>query len=152
MLTQGYRDFEWKQLLSNDSTILTFQPERGLEISGRVANLSNRPISNGTVTLIPSNGGPVLSSKSDSKGLFHFSNLVFTDTTHVVLSAVNAKGGNWTKITYFNMDHESPAVSEQPYAFHNIEDTNMLIYFEKTKKLHEEMINYGPDKVKMLNP
>jgi hypothetical protein len=153
MLTQGYRHFEWKQVLGNDSTILTFQPEKGLEINGKITNLSDKPISDGTITLIPSNGGPLLSSTSDRNGLFHFSNLVFTDTAHLVLSAVNAKGGNSTRITYFNTTYEPPVVSDQPYALPNVEDTSMLSYFGIAKKIREEMINYyGPGKFEMLKP
>jgi len=153
MLTQGYRHFEWKQVLSNDSTVLTFQPEKGLEINGKITNLSDKPISDGTITLIPSNGGSLITSKSDAKGLFHFSNLVFTDTAHLVLSAVNAKGGNSTRITYFNTKDDPPAVSDESYAKPNMEDTSMLSYFGKAKKIREEMINYyGPGKFKMLKP
>jgi TonB-dependent SusC/RagA subfamily outer membrane receptor len=152
MLTQGYRNFEWKQVLRSDRPVLAFQPEKGLEISGKLTNLSNRPIENGTVTLIPSNGGPVLSSKSDSKGLFHFSNLVFTDTTHVVLSAVNSKGDNTTKITYLSSIHEPPIILDQPYAPQIMEDSGMSDYLRIAKKWHDEYNNYGVGNGKLLKP
>ena len=54
MLTQGYRRFEWKRVLDSTKTPLAYQPERGLEISGMVKNLSGKPIANGTVTLLSS--------------------------------------------------------------------------------------------------
>ncbi len=81
MLTQGYRCFTWKQVLSRKDSLLVNQPEKGLEINGMVKNLClANPSRNGTVSLVPSKGGPVFSSVSDEKGVFHFSNLIFDDT------------------------------------------------------------------------
>ena len=152
LLTQGYRDFEWKQVLGNDSAVLAFQPERGLDIQGKITNLSDKPISNGTVTLIPSGGGGLLSTVSDPNGLFRFSNLVFTDTASLVLSAVNAKGKNATRITYIHEHVEPPVVIDQPYALPVMKDTSLVAYFGKAEKIYEELYNYGPYKVKMLKP
>jgi len=152
MLTQGYRNFEWKQVLSKDSFVVAFRPEKGLEMNGRLTNLSNRPIANGTVTLVPSHGGPLLSSKSDNNGLFHFSNLVFTDTTSVVLSAVNSNGDNTTRITYFNANHESPVVVGLPYTQPIMEDAAMSNYVGITKKWHDKVDNYDTGKGQLLKP
>ncbi len=151
MLTQGYRNFEWKQVLGSDPEVLAFQPERGLKINGRITNLSDKPISNGTVTLIPSKGGPVISSKSDNKGFFHFSNLVFTDTTQLVLSAANSKGKNTTKITYINESPESPVVLSLPYAPPVMKDTGMVSYLGMAKQWHDEYY-FDIGKGKLLKP
>ncbi len=152
MLTQGYRNFEWKQVLAKDPAVLAFQPEKGLEISGRITSVSNTPVSNGTVTLVPSKGGPVLSSQSDSNGVFRFSNLVFADTAHVVLSAVNSKGSNTIKITYFNARHEPPKVHDLRYAPPIMEDTGMAFYLGIAKKRHGEIYNYDTGRGKLLKP
>jgi TonB-dependent SusC/RagA subfamily outer membrane receptor len=149
MLTQGYRDFEWKQVLSSEPRVLAFLPERGLEINGKITNLSNKPISKGTITLIPSNGGQLLSSTSDSKGFFRFSNLVFTDTTHLVLSAVNSKGGNLTKIIYLNPNNQPP-VSDRKYAPQISNDSSLFSYLENEKKYHDEYIKHIPFRGQML--
>ena len=149
MLTQGYRNFEWKQELGKDSLVLAFQRERGLEVTGKITNLSDKPISNGTVTLIPSSGGNLLSAESDPDGLFRFSNLVFTDTARLVLSAVNSKGSNSTRITYLNTKQESPVVIDQPYFPPIMEDIGMLSYFGEAKKIREEVMADDP-KYKML--
>jgi len=151
MLTQGYRNFEWKEVLGSAPAVLAFQPEKGLEINGRITNLSNKPIPNGTVTLIPSKGGPVISSKSDNKGLFHFLNLAFTDTTHLVLSAVNSKGNNTTRITYFKASQESPAVLSLPYAPQVLRDTGMVFYLGIAKQWHDKYY-FDAGKGKLLKP
>ncbi len=152
LLTQGYRQFEWKQVLSNTAARLVFQPEKGLEIAGKITNMSDKPIINGTVTLIPSGGGPLISSVSDSNGLFHFSNLVFTDTARVELSAVNAKGNNNTKITYFNNTPIIPAVADAPPAPQFTDDPTLVSYKTKAAHFHEEWIDAHPGMWKSLKP
>jgi TonB-dependent SusC/RagA subfamily outer membrane receptor len=146
MLTQGYHRFEWKQVLNNNYPPLAYQPEKGLEVIGMVTNLFGKPIANGTVTLLPSKGGPLLSSQSDDKGIFHFPNLIFTDTTHFVLSAVNAKGKNSTKITYFNDKPEPFISSNRLQDIKPVTDTTMAVYLDNAKKERNEFINYGRGK------
>ena len=101
MLTQGYRLFEWKQVMDTNYTPLVYQPEKALDISGKVTNLSGKPLANATVNLIPYEGHTILASVTGKDGIFHFSNIAFAETIHIALSAVNSKGHNSTMITYF---------------------------------------------------
>ena len=152
MLTQGYRSFEWKEVLDTNHAPLAYQHEAGLEINGKVTNLFGKPVSNGTVTLLPSNRGLVLSTISDSKGLFHFSNLIFTDTTHFVLSAVNSNGRNTTKLTYFR-DSNTPEIINDPlYARQLPKDYFITVYLKNERKVQDDYLIYGPGKGKMLKP
>lgn len=148
MLTHGYRVFNWKQVLENSNQDITYQPEKGLEITGTVKNMFNSPISKGTVTLIPAAGGSLLSAQSDNKGVFHFSNLSFTDTTHFVLSAVNAKGRNSTKLTYL-ADKPEP-VTIQQLSFQPVTDTVVSAYIDNAKRERNELVNYGHIKGRMI--
>src|SRR6185312_5605548 len=142
MLTHGYRRFEWKKLLSNEYPPIAFQPERGLEINGKVTNLFGKPIIHGTVTLIPAKGGQVLSSVSDDKGMFRFSNLVFNDNTHFVLSAVNAKGRNSTKLTYF-ADKPLSIANPNLHQPATVADTAMNTFLAADKQQRDDLIKYG---------
>jgi len=150
MLTQGYRRFEWKQVLDDKYPPTAYQPEKGLEISGTIKNLLDRPINNGTVTLLPVKRGPLMSSVSDKKGIFHFSDLVFADSTRFVLSAVNSKGKNWTKITYFNDKAAPVPPSNQLQNTSVVSDTAMAVYLDNTKNDRNELINFGRGKGIML--
>jgi hypothetical protein len=150
MLTQGYRRFEWEQILGSNNQPTAYQPEKGLEISGVVKNLFDKPVADGTITLLPLKGGPMLSSVTDDKGVFHFSNLIFNDTTHFVLSAVNAKGKNTTKITYFN-DKPEPVISDGQFQNkQTASDSSMTAYLENKKMQQDEFLKYGGIKGKML--
>ena len=142
MLTQGYRRFEWKQVMDNNYDSLAFEPEKALDINGKITNLSGIPIPNGTVTLIPPRGSSLLSAVSGPKGLFHFSNLVFADTTHFVLSAVNSVGRNSTKITYFNNEDKPAILNSQQSFLPFVKDKEMQVYLENANKYQEEMAKY----------
>jgi TonB-dependent SusC/RagA subfamily outer membrane receptor len=146
MLTHGYRRFEWKQLLNNNYPPVTYQPEKGLEISGMAKNILGKPLSNGIVSLIPSPSGTVLSQQTDDKGNFHFSNLVFMDSACFVLQAVNAKGKNSTQLVY-SKDKSEPALKNLMYA-----DTSQVTttYLENSEKQQEQLSKLGLGKGKML--
>lgn len=149
MLTQGYRRFTWKQVLDSSNTPIAYQSEKGLEINGMVKNLADKPVTGGMVNLIPAKSGAVLSSVTDDKGIFHFSNLIFNDTTHFVLSAVNAKGKNSTKITYFAKKPE-PVITANQNQNMTVPETNMASYLQNAKDNQNELINYGQGKGIML--
>ncbi len=111
-----------------------------------VKSLFGKPIPKGTVTLVPSKGGPVLSSVSDEKGIFHFSDLAFTDTAHFVLSAVNEKGRNTTKISWL-MEKAGPVTfSNRLRDLNMAADTAMATYVKNAKNERNEAINYGRGK------
>ena len=148
MLTHGYRKFEWKRIINADYSNDRIKPERGLEVSGFVRSLTNRVIKNGTVSLIQPAGGSLLTTQTDDKGNFHFENLIFTDSTNLVLSAVNANGRNLTKITY--VEKKPPMViplnnhiEEQIFA-------KLPSNLENNTKLHESLTANNLKKGKML--
>jgi hypothetical protein len=142
MLTHGYRRFEWKKLLNNGYPPIAFKAENGLEISGIAENALGKPLINGTVSLINPGGGPVLSEKTDEKGNFHFSNLLFTDSAKFILQAVNANGVNLTTIVY-NKEKPLPATSELPVLSKEYISRPAQIYLENNRKQHDEAVQIG---------
>jgi len=149
MLTQGFRRFQWEQVMDTSYTPLAFQAEKSLEINGKVTDLSGRSLPGATINLIPSVKSALLTTTSDENGLFHFSNLVFMDTTHFVLSAVNSIGDNSTKITYFNKIDEPPISAIPTATLETLNDTLMSVYLGNAKKVEEE---YSHFKGKILTP
>jgi len=101
MLTHGYRNFEWKEVLKGDNQPLKYHIEKGLDIAGNATTVSGRPLAKGTISLIaPGTGGPVLTTETNEKGDFRFPDLEFNDTTKFILQAVNNKGNNNTLLAY----------------------------------------------------
>ena len=144
VLTQGYRRFEWKQVLENTTQQPAFWPEQGLTINGRVDNLSNQPLARGAISLVPVNGGRLLTGVTDDKGLFHFSNLLFIDTGHFVLSAVRANGANNTQITWLKDEGDNPLIAQAPQqSLPQVSAEDMANYVVNDKQEHTEAVNYA---------
>ena len=148
MLTNGYRRFQWKQLLHNAYPPIAYQPENSLEIKGIATTPGGRVIVNGTVSLIAPQGGPVLTEKTDENGNFTFRNLAFADSTKFIVQAVNAKGRDNTQIIY-KVEKDEVPVMGQEYATRTLTeqqlqaDTAPQTYMQSSEKRQEELNRLG---------
>ncbi|RFZ94645.1 hypothetical protein D0C36_03630 [Mucilaginibacter conchicola] len=149
MLTQGYRKFVWKQVLSGTHPANALKPQNGLQIAGYLKDLKDNPVANGKVRLMLRDKGTlILDTLADSKGYFVFDNLAFTDTVGVVLQGYKPNGGRDIKFildnasTPVHLDHLSPDT-----AFTEAE----LAYLQTSKQFHTEQQRTGINsQVKML--
>lgn len=87
MLTQGYRRFTWKNVLSNVQPTITFKPENSLTISGTVTR-GKKPVVGGHVMLLSTKGTQfILDTVTNAEGKFVFDNLAYRDSTKFVVQA-----------------------------------------------------------------
>lgn len=95
MLTQGYRRFAYKNILAGNYPVVTYLPEQGINITGTLRDRTGMPIKKGAMRLMVT-GKPISSETVTSNmGLFNFQNLVFPDSSQVVVSAkYNANAAN----------------------------------------------------------
>jgi hypothetical protein len=91
MLTQGYRRYEWKKILSKQNAGLTFQPQSSLEINGTVRSSWERPVAGGKVRLISIKYNAAIDTLTDANGDFKLKNVDLPDTAKIVISARDAK-------------------------------------------------------------
>ncbi|HWD89009.1 MAG TPA: hypothetical protein VG367_12830 [Mucilaginibacter sp.] len=141
MLTHGYRRFEWKEVLNGNQPPVTYQPEQDLLISGTIKSVLGKPVAKGTVSLITSMGGPVLSQVTDDKGNFKFGNMLFTDTAKFILQAATSKGKISTVISY-NRQQDEPSVIPR---LRSASDTgsHMQPYLQNHKEEWDQYAKYG---------
>ncbi|MBS1523227.1 MAG: TonB-dependent receptor plug domain-containing protein [Bacteroidetes bacterium] len=99
MLTQGYRRFEWKQVLNSPVPPISYQPEKTLDLSGTIRSNSNKPIPHGSLTLMVAKQNLLLDTTANESGRFIFKDLAFNDTTGLVLKARKVNGNDNIKIT-----------------------------------------------------
>ncbi len=87
LLTQGYRRFEYKDILEDKYPEIRLLPEQGINITGTLRNKTGLPINKGTLLLtIPS----IRYNKqltTSTIGNFKFTDLVFPDSAEVVITA-----------------------------------------------------------------
>lgn len=96
LLTQGYRRYEWKQILdtTTNNTAIKYQPERSQEINGILTTPGGKPVPNGRVTLAAIKEKIFRDTTADEEGHFTFNNLYISDTTTLVLRARKANKGS----------------------------------------------------------
>jgi hypothetical protein len=108
MLTQGYRRFEWKQVLDNPNPVITYQPERSLELSGTLKTPAGKVVPNGKITLAAMHANLLIDTVTDADGNFKFTNLNLPDTTEIVLRA--RKQHNGSNVAIYVKQQDYPAV------------------------------------------
>jgi TonB-dependent SusC/RagA subfamily outer membrane receptor len=149
MLTHGYRRFEWKQVLDNNDQPLAFQPEKGLEITGKAESLLGASLAKARVSLLPTRSKQIFTTTADDQGNFTFHDLAFWDSTSFVLQATSAKGKKYTKLVY----HSGSPVPVSPMAQPTNENVNTLIapaYLANNEKQQEELNKLGLGKGRMI--
>jgi hypothetical protein len=90
MMTQGWRRFSWKNVLTDAKVKHNFLPEPGLNISGKVRKYNKKPLENS----IQINGSyasgeskSLILSETEKNGDFFIQNMDFNDTAIVFLQA-----------------------------------------------------------------
>ncbi|XMO87973.1 hypothetical protein AAFN75_06690 [Algibacter sp. AS12] len=94
LLTQGWRDFLWKEMPKINPYKEVFIAEKGITISGTVKQIEGEiPKPNNTVLLNMFNKGKMrsLTGLTDAKGEFRFENLVFMGPTTMMLNTQDEK-------------------------------------------------------------
>lgn len=87
MLTQGYRRFSYKDILVDKFPAISYLPEQGISLSGTLRDLTGMPVRKGSLRLMVT-GKPISAELlTTNTGLFNFQNLVFPDSSQVVISA-----------------------------------------------------------------
>ncbi|MFD1255796.1 carboxypeptidase regulatory-like domain-containing protein [Mucilaginibacter terrae] len=89
MMTQGYRRFNYTDLIAGRYPTISFLPEQGIEIAGTLRTNTGMPFKGGNVRLLIPDKYFSANAVSDPEGRFKFTNLVFPDSAKVVATAKN---------------------------------------------------------------
>jgi len=94
MLTQGYRRFEWKQVLKNTTLPPTYLPETSLELTGSIKTPAGKPVPNGGVIFTAPKENFLKDTVTDADGNFKFTNLNLVDTIKTIVRARKHTNGS----------------------------------------------------------
>jgi hypothetical protein len=116
LLTQGWRRFSWKDVLSRELLAVADTIPPGIEVAGNITSLSKKPYANGDLTLYRSRQLQDLrQTTTDDKGHYAFSNLSFADTARFVLSTNTVKAKKDLLISIWKPDSISNIKAAFPY-------------------------------------
>ncbi|TKC06156.1 carboxypeptidase-like regulatory domain-containing protein [Pedobacter frigoris] len=144
MLTQGYRRFLWKDLLTNKPITPEFKKE-GLitEVTGRLMTLANKPLAGGKVKLFNVKLGLMMDTVTDANGRFKFSNLLVTTGVALTLQGRTATDGKKVEVLVDRVAGQSLTPG------FNIGDLNVNIskslasVLENNRKQDKELERFG---------
>ncbi|RRN77809.1 carboxypeptidase regulatory-like domain-containing protein, partial [Pseudoxanthomonas sp. SGD-10] len=89
MLTQGYRKFLYKDAVAGKLPNITYLPEQGIEVSGTIRRANGMPWEKARLLLQIPDRHFTTPAVTDKEGRFKFSNLVFRDSSDVIINARN---------------------------------------------------------------
>jgi hypothetical protein len=143
MMTQGWRRFNWRNIVNNVTPSLSFKPEKTLSVSGKVTQ-GKKPVVGGTVTLFSSSGKSFLiQEKTDAKGEFKIDSLYFPDSTKFVIQARNEKGRKGVDIELYDNGRQIVTKNVNlPDLTVNI-NGSMQAYLKNSKNQYEEWLKNG---------
>ncbi|HEY4198713.1 MAG TPA: TonB-dependent receptor plug domain-containing protein, partial [Mucilaginibacter sp.] len=143
MLTQGYRRFAWKQLLTDMNTKFNYQPEKNLEITGIAKTASGSPVTNMDVMLLTPNSGSMLGDKTGNDGKFAFYNLPpFADNTLFTLQATGSTKTRGTTMLTVLPDKAGPAVADNKLpGLQNDVNAGMITYLSNSQAQNSSIYN-----------
>lgn len=134
MLTQGYRRFNYKEILANKYTPVTYSPEQGMEITGTLRDRTGMPVKRAALRLTVPGKTYSAEALTSPSGLFAFKNLQIPDSTQVVVSAkYNANGSNMMIMVD---QPPSPALTHNPYSADEVMniDSTLSTYLNNSKR------------------
>ncbi len=99
MLTQGYRRFSYSDVVYDKNPQIFYVPEQGISLSGMLRTTTGLPVARGNIHLTIPDKIFYKDATTDASGYFVFTNLVFQDSSKVILSAKNNVGANGLVIT-----------------------------------------------------
>ncbi|WP_026904588.1 TonB-dependent receptor plug domain-containing protein [Pedobacter glucosidilyticus] len=142
-MTQGWRRFNWQNIINNAFPSLTFKPEKTLSISGTVSN-NKKPVANGNVTVFSSTGGTfIIQAKTDETGKFLVDSLLFPDSTKFVVQARTIKDKKFVEIV---MDEFGKHPVQKPFEKSELSaniNASMSAYIKNSKSQYEELLKNG---------
>lgn len=93
MLTKGWRRFDWQKVLKGEEREYDFPIEQGLRISGTVINKNSGKPTPSQYVLFAILGDikEFYDTETDRNGRFQFQNLMFPDSTEVILQTLDKR-------------------------------------------------------------
>jgi hypothetical protein len=134
MLTQGYRRFAYKEILAGRYPKVFLLPEQGITISGTLRDLTGMPIRKGVMRMMVT-GKPISKEiQTSNVGVFNFKDLVFPDSSQVVITA--RSNPNYNNLMIMLDGSPSAAKGYNVHAADEIEniDTALSSYLNNSQK------------------
>ncbi|EDM37258.1 hypothetical protein PBAL39_08951, partial [Pedobacter sp. BAL39] len=134
LITQGYRRFNYKDILADKFPQVAFMPEQDMRVTGTLRDRTGMPVRKGALRLtVP---GTTISAEAitSPSGVFAFTNLALPDSTEAV---INAKYGTNASNLMIMLDPAPlPLIAKNPHPQEEVVniDSTMSAYLNNSKR------------------
>jgi len=168
MLTHGWRNINWDEIKQEDTKLPTITVENGINLKGKVTGLTGRTgrVGGGTITAIVNDAqaDEIIEITYGEDGLFELPDMVFSDTTSVILTVLDKRLKSKVLVevevddkfqSNLNLAKDriksGSAISELEAAFYktaNMESTRKFLEeYEQVVDLEEVIIKSAPEAI-----
>lgn len=136
MMTQGWRRFDWKNVLQETHTAPGRFVEQGFSIQGQVMRSNKKTAENVmlSVYLTSDSINTFLTTESGATGLFSLDNLVFKDSLNARLQGMNPKNRDGLNILVTPFDPPKFTISRIPFYPVTVDALQMAAYLKRTEE------------------
>lgn len=93
MMTQGWRTFEWNDVIDSKFPAIRFAQEQDLTLWGRLTRSNGEPVADGeTLLYLKDKYQTFITTATNADGYFGFQGFYFTDTIQVVVQGSDSRG------------------------------------------------------------
>nr|WP_068891084.1 carboxypeptidase-like regulatory domain-containing protein [Pedobacter panaciterrae] len=136
MLTQGYRNFDWRTNHTATTDQQLFPAEGlGTVFSGKVLTLGSKPLPNAAVTMMSLKAELFQSTTTDSEGRFKFGELIIGDSLKVTIQAKTPKNGTKAELIMDSIPKIAIGKNKNSPAFSKNIESSLKVYTDNSKKL-----------------
>lgn len=143
LLTQGWRRFLWKNVISGAGPALTFKAEQSTSISGTVTK-GGKPVPNGKVMLMSTKGGFfVIDTVTNADGKFNFDNLMFSDSTKFLVQARTKADRKFVEINIDAVPNQIVTKNKNSADIDVNVNNSLMKYIKESDNYFNEMTRLG---------
>ncbi len=134
LLTQGYRRFSYKEILTGKYPQVLYMPEQGMNITGTLRDRTGMPVKKAPLRLTVPGRTYSAEALTSPSGIFNFQNLNFPDSSQVVISA--KYGSNGSNLMIMVDPEPAPVISGNPNIPDEVQniDSAMSSYLDNSVK------------------
>jgi len=155
LLTQGWRKYDWKEILQSSNRKPAYGVEKGFTLEGEVNNwLKGKPSKNAQIAITSPQNNIINHGDVDSTGRFRFINLLLIDSTNIVLTALDDKGKGWNRsISAKFVDvHTSDSIIKSQANYSLLTNSEPFVFNFHQKVIPLKEIEIKTERVKKENP
>lgn len=142
MLTQGWRRFNWDEVLNGEDQNFNYLPERSITIQGQISNKANgsNPVQGKVSLSVMNEEFLFLESETDENGQFFFEDVEFYDSTKLLFEGkrIVEKTGKEKGNVYVQLLPEEPlAVNDINFADRSHDTDRIASFLKQREKINQ---------------